>query len=593
MSLSEILYRAFADYRKITKDERECLRRREAMSRAGKDADKLEIVETKCKIDDDWIVAIEEGLPFIGKAIAEERQFIRSNGEVVDIEKVKTVSKESSEHLARHSDLLTRRPVNGNIVPDRLYTVERLTDYAVYENRFLYMLLCYLRDFVSYRYMKIADAVDTYIGELGFDKVIEKGERKTVFKISLHDERKDEDFLREKSGCKGQLERIDGIMRTVEMYLATPLMEFVAKAPVLKPPVTETNVLKMNKNFKEAMKLYHFLVSYEKEGFSVTREALSLVPFSESVADEFAEAAELFVFLAYEYGSGQADNFRARYEEYLKEQAREDEERERQKLISLQKRVAETGQGEKEYMLALEERLRELESQSLEIPEMRAKIEQVVSDNERLESLRKDAVKMLEESERVLTETQLRHKAEKDNLCAEYESRLLANAKDAQEERARLAQAHAEELSEKQAEFSEKLRVVEEESARKISEAEELARSEREESERKLQEAIRKTAEMERAAESSREDARRWEQEKILADARLNALKKEYGELSGEDFTSRENFNEIERQYNIFRSFFKEEWKKTKKRIKREVLRGGKEEKVNSDSHKDEKEKDE
>ena len=42
------------------------------------------------------------------KAIKMERQFIRSQGEVVDIEKVKIVSRDSVEHLARHSNMITR-----------------------------------------------------------------------------------------------------------------------------------------------------------------------------------------------------------------------------------------------------------------------------------------------------------------------------------------------------------------------------------------------------------------------------------------------------------------------------------------------------
>ncbi|MFQ7036464.1 MAG: DUF2357 domain-containing protein, partial [Candidatus Borkfalkia sp.] len=157
------LFRAFTDYRKNTKEERDCKRARRSVSRANADADRLQVVRTECEVENDWIDAIEEGLVFIGKAIAEERQFIRSNGEVQDIEKVKSVSRESVEHLARHSNLFTKDRGEGeDIIPDRLFTVERLTDYAVYENRFLYMLLCYLRDFIAYRYEKIVALTSMY-----------------------------------------------------------------------------------------------------------------------------------------------------------------------------------------------------------------------------------------------------------------------------------------------------------------------------------------------------------------------------------------------------------------------------------------------
>ena len=104
------------------------------------------------------------------KAIAEERQFIRNNGEVVPIEKVKRVSRDSVEHLSRHSNLITKKSTGDNLIPEQLYTVERLNDYAVYENRFLYMLLTYLNEFIGMRYMRILDLTNTYQGSLDLEK---------------------------------------------------------------------------------------------------------------------------------------------------------------------------------------------------------------------------------------------------------------------------------------------------------------------------------------------------------------------------------------------------------------------------------------
>ena len=59
--------------------------------------------------------------------------------------------------------------------------------------------------------------------------------------------------------------------------------------------------------------------------------------------------------------------------------------------------------------------------------------------------------------------------------------------------------------------------------------------------------------------------AARADGERILAEARLNAVKSEYGAFGEEeDFTSMERFDEIERQYRAFRAFFKKEWRKAK-----------------------------
>ena len=141
MNQLDVYYRALSEYRKLTLANSDCTSFRSAIAAAGIEQDKIEIKRAYCTIEEDWVEAIEEGLVHIEKAIKEDRQFIRSNGEIIPIEKVKHVSRESVEHLAKHSNLITRYEEGEDIIPDSLYAVERLNDYTVYENRFLYMLL--------------------------------------------------------------------------------------------------------------------------------------------------------------------------------------------------------------------------------------------------------------------------------------------------------------------------------------------------------------------------------------------------------------------------------------------------------------------
>ena len=243
MSQYDILFRALLDYRKNTKDDRECVVQRSAIISANSDADNIEITRKNCKIETDWIEAIERGIEFIEKAIKEERQFIRSNGEVIPIEKVKRVSKDSVEHLAKHSNLVTREPEEGDdVVPDQLYTVERLSDYAVYENRFLYMLLCYLRDFIGMRYEKIVEVTNTYSGSMQMNKTVVESNRRLEYQVKLVEEKKNDEYLKEHNDAQESIDRILMIYRAVVHFLNTPLMQEVSKAPMLKPPVTRTNV---------------------------------------------------------------------------------------------------------------------------------------------------------------------------------------------------------------------------------------------------------------------------------------------------------------------------------------------------------------
>lgn len=566
MSVSDILFRAFAEYRKTTQTNRDCERRVKEIARTGAASDCLETVRTECVIENDWIDAIEEGLVHIGKAIAQERQFIRSNGEVVDIEKVKNVSRESVEHLAKHSNLLTKEPKGEELIPDRLYTVERLTDYAVYENRFLYMLLCYLRDFLSWRYTRILELTQTYEGQLSLDKTIEKGGRKTIFRLYIEEERKFDPFLSETSGCREQLERIDGLIRTVEMYLATPLMEFVAKAPKLKPPVTETNVLKMNKEFKAAVQLYYFITAYEKDGFTAKQEKVSLTPLEEKTAQEFAEAAELFSFLAYKANTGQQDILQSRLVQELEREKREAQQKEQSKLQALKKRMAETGTGMEEYLLLLEKHAQELEAQCSALPGLRKRLE-------RSEKERTEAISAHKESERLLFEWETEYRAEKENLCKGYEARLQAEAERAQAETLRLNAAHEEEMRKKQEECAKEIASVQESCSLTVQEIRSQSKKEKEEADAKLERALKEKSSAEKELSSCRAESARLQQEKTLAQAQLISMKKDCGALTEkDDFTGREQFDELEHQYRVFRSFFREEWKKAKKRIRKEVF---------------------
>ena len=459
MNQLDRFYRALIDYRKQTVGDYECDRLRSAIVNANMQDDLVELERKICTVDNDWIDEIEKGLVFVEKAIGEERQFIRSNGEVVPIEKVKRVDKESVAHLARHSNLLTKEPEDiNNIIPDQLYTVERLSDFAVYENRFLYMLLCYLRDFITLRYDKILELTTTYNGSLFLCKTITHKKQKIKCEIKLVEQRKSDAYLREFNEAKEAISRIDLLLKAVIHYLSTPLMEEVAKTPMLKPPITKTNVLKMNQNFKGCMGLYEYVTAYTKPGYTIEDLHKKLNPLPEMMADEFAEATSLLSFLTYEHALGIEGYLR---EEYNKEEARR-KEAEAAKLVeqikSLKKRIRESGMSPEEYMLLLEKRNRMLESDSAqlviakqEIERLNGVIEELTQNVEKLEkevqTLQDTIVALKEEHEREIAELNRRHEEEIAALKEAHAQEIAALTEKYEGEIAQLKEAHAQEIA--------------------------------------------------------------------------------------------------------------------------------------------------
>ena len=60
--------------------------------------------------------------------------------------------------------------------------------------------------------------------------------------------------------------------------------------------------------------------------------------------------------------------------------------------------------------------------------------------------------------------------------------------------------------------------------------------------------------------------------EKRVANANIYLLRNEQGQ-DNEDFTSQMSFDELEHTYNAFKKFYKEQWKLTKKGIRKELLK--------------------
>lgn len=547
MTQSDIIYRYFSELnRELQKD-----RRFSALSEAfvnAVEADKVTVSGTFCRVEEDWIEAIERGLPFIGKAIEEERQFIRSNGEVQPIEKVKQISKESVQHLARHSDYITKQQASDeDIIPDKLYTVERLNDYSVYENRFLYTLLCILKDFVAQKLNEITKASSGYRGELSIRKTVLSGKRKLEVDVKLKDERKDE-ALMQINGVTAEIsERIDKIRRSVNFYLHTPLMEEVSHAEKIKSNVTLTNVLRMDKNFKEVVALYDFLLSYNKAGFIAERRENLLEPLPENVAGELSVPALIYAFLVYEHGLGLEELFRKEYEEE-NERLKQKQQRELlDKIESVKEKMQEYGA--ERYIALVEERNSALEQDR----------EQLVAAEEKIENFKKVCARLNEKKDELIKKlNDVKRKREKD--FEEYNSDFQKARKELEDEK----MLRVEEIENLKKSYSEELSKLAEEKREELK----VSASEFEKIIKERDEQLQSIGELN---SDLKKELLAVQNENTVLTARLNALYKEYGLLTGaEDFTSEEGFNALEHQYETLGKLLKENWKTVKKTLRKE-----------------------
>ena len=551
MDQLDVYYRALLDYKNAINANKDCLKLNNVFLSADADSDKLVVTRAFCTIDEEWVTEIEKGLVFIEKAIKEDRQFILSQGEVIPIEKVKAVSKESVQHLAKHSDLISEYEEGEDIIPDKLYTVERLNDYTVYENRFLYMLLCYLRDFVSLRYTKIVEATNKYDAELTLDKHFLLGKQTVNYSVKLHDVRQDDEYLKANNSAKDIIDRIMLILRAILSFLATPLMEYQAKVPMIKPPITKTNVLKMNNNFKGAVALYDYIISYDKEGYTIENQVTTISPFSSEMGEEFAQAGSMLTFLSYEYGLGLKQDLKFSYER--EEERRKDAlvQRVKEQVISLNKRLQKAEISHEEYILKLEEQIKVLEKQC-----------------ERMEMLRKEVDRLKVNENKLLADIKIAYldisKLKNEILAKEYEKIQALDA--AQQECGAKMAAFSEAMNAEKLEATSKLIEEINQLQCRVSDLIELNRVECAEMQTVLKTKSEEYNYLMAEFEKTRE-------EKRFAEARLKSYRfKNHDMTDADNYTDKDSFDELENELEVFIKFYKKEWTKTKRRIRKDLL---------------------
>ena len=239
----------------------------------------INFLSNEVDIKEDWISKIEFYLPYLSAAISENRRFILNEGETLDIEKVRKVSKDSVYDLARHADKIRKINEDNEVEPKKLYIIEKNDDYSLYENRFLVFLLNMLKSFVSVRFDRIKDAQSKREIVTNLKNNESMGVEGLFFNFELRDIKHREFKIEDNDVNLGKINRINAISAQISRLSNTELIKSVSKAPALIEPIIKNNVIKNDPNFIKSFELYEFLKSYKDDGFerkSVNRsEALS------------------------------------------------------------------------------------------------------------------------------------------------------------------------------------------------------------------------------------------------------------------------------------------------------------------------------
>lgn len=213
-----------------------------------------------------WIDELNEGFMHIDNIIARPRTFIEEKRDVVLAALAKRVSSASVTHLASHSQFVHGFDEEGNVVPEKILSISSDDNYQIYENRLVMSLILKLSIFVQNRYQYIKDHGETrnsnvllVHSDFTLDGVKYEVDNRIRSSIPSEDAalKKVNDSL---------IAQIEILQQRCLYYISCPFMVKMKGAKPVHDPISMTNLLEKNPDYKGALKLWRFINSYTKLG---------------------------------------------------------------------------------------------------------------------------------------------------------------------------------------------------------------------------------------------------------------------------------------------------------------------------------------
>ncbi len=212
--------------------------------------------------DNEWIKTVEMYLPSLQKIVKNPKSTLKYEEEIVPVEKVKKVTKDSIKHLSQHTENIKSINEDGNIIPSKLLTSHAEVDYAIYENRFVMTLINRLTIFVGNRYEVIRSNIESkQRNHLNFKSGFHINQTEVAFDLDLIIKSDIEDNLL-KQRNEALLDRVTKLVRAVSGLKNSPFMKELRDAKPVLPPIMKTNIILKNPDFRNAYSLWLFLDSY-------------------------------------------------------------------------------------------------------------------------------------------------------------------------------------------------------------------------------------------------------------------------------------------------------------------------------------------
>lgn len=424
-------YRAYAEMKDTLDGDYAHAYLTSAMADADQGKDELSGNAYNRVIDMEWVEMIEGKLPYIEKAIDEQRKFIEEHKEVDRIDKVKQVGKDAVQHLTQHANLIMALEPDGSVIPERLLNTHREDSFATYENRFLHTLIFKTIAFVEARFRALQDAPNDSASSMHMDREIMLNNQKFGFTLDYNSESHDRAKVDRDEDISSltDYERIERIRMRLDDFCGTDLIKSLKNCIAVKSPINKTNCIKQDPAFKQCYDLWVFIEAYRKTGYVLEKNV-----FEGQMPEDVQK--EMYDVMAFQHFVATINTNKALREKLNAEYIAENE-----------RRAAEANKPEEEMARYIEDRIYEArrEEMALRLKEVRERemvIAKLTSELEQAkEQIRVRDIK-IKELESMLNATKKELEQTREEL-RKAQIRIMDLEKENEELKARVAELEA------------------------------------------------------------------------------------------------------------------------------------------------------
>lgn len=233
------------------------------------------IVTEQMFLDEEWLTQIYDCIPVIEKIFRDPKVAIQENNFVTSVELAKKINGKSIQYLSSHTQFIAGLEKDG-VRPSRILTSESEETINVYENRFIYALICKIEMFVNTRFESIQDiATSTITENLIYNGTFEVAGKTYQMDLNLKAIESPENDGRNQKN-KEIYEKIKDIRKRIGLLRYSPIGAELGKEKLVMSPILRTNIIMKNVDYNKCYNLWLYLSSYDDEGFELDTKVKNL-----------------------------------------------------------------------------------------------------------------------------------------------------------------------------------------------------------------------------------------------------------------------------------------------------------------------------